>query len=263
MIRRALNRLRRGRPQPHQLPTFLSERLLAALAAETPDATFIEIGANDGEQHDHIKEFIRATEWSGVMVEPVDYVYERLLANHGSNPRIALERAVISDSDGTVPFYFLAPPRRDELDGLPDWYDGIGSLSREAVLSHRRHIPDIDERLRSEDLPSMTLDTLCAKHAVERFDLLVLDTEGYDAQLLSRADLDRYGPRVIIYEHFHLGRGERLACHEMLAGHGYDTKEEGFDTLAFKAFGSEALQHVWDTVEVAVAGVYAESEERE
>ncbi len=156
MIRRALNRVRARR-------ALLSEQLLSAMASELPQARFVEIGANDGEQHDHINAFLGSTEWSGVMVEPVDYIFERLAANHGSNDRIVLEQAVVSGTDGTVPFFYLSPPLEEDLPGLPDWYDGVGSLSREAVLSHRDEIPDIDERLRCRELPSVTLDSLCAR----------------------------------------------------------------------------------------------------
>src|SRR5438093_1498023 len=65
-------------------------RLLRAFAAEYPNAFFIEIGSNDGEHDDHLRPFILSRPWSGIMVEPVPYVFERLRRNYGGVDRIAL-----------------------------------------------------------------------------------------------------------------------------------------------------------------------------
>ena len=122
-------------------------RLLRAFADAYPEARFVEIGSNDGHQHDHLRPFILSRGWRGVMVEPLPYVFERLVRNYEGVAGVALENAAISDRDGTVPFYYPVPPASDERDALPDWYDGIGSFSREAVLSHAAHIPDIERRV--------------------------------------------------------------------------------------------------------------------
>ncbi len=92
---------------------------------------------------------IQEREWRGVMVEPVPYVFERLRAAYAGNDRVTLENAAIADRNGRLPFYHLAEAADYEPEGMPEWYDGIGSLSCDAVLSHARAIPDIEARLSS------------------------------------------------------------------------------------------------------------------
>ena len=113
-----------------------------------PDATFVEIGSNDGEQHDHLRPLILAPRLAGVMVEPVPYVFERLRGNYAARRRAWRSRTPRSaDRDGEVPFYHLVDAAAEERASLPDWYDGIGSLSKEFVLGHAKHMPDLEERI--------------------------------------------------------------------------------------------------------------------
>ena len=109
---------------------LVGPKFLADFAAARPSATFVEIGAPDGAWSDQLRSFILDREWTGVMVEPVPYLSERLRENYGSLGRVAVENAAISDTDGPRPFYRLEQVDDPEREGLPGWYDAIGSLSR-------------------------------------------------------------------------------------------------------------------------------------
>ena len=65
--------LRRRRPPPHPLG-----RVLFEFARAYPDVFFVQVGANDGDLLDPLREEIGFRKWSGIMVEPVPYVFERL-----------------------------------------------------------------------------------------------------------------------------------------------------------------------------------------
>ena len=207
-------------------------RLLRAFAATHPDAVFAEIGANDGESHDHLRPHIRARNWRGVMVEPVPYVFERLRANYGDLDRVALENAAIAEHDGELPFWHLPDASGDADAGLPDWYHALGSLSREAVLANADIVPGLEERLVSTPVPCLTLASLLERHGIDRLDLIAVDTEGHDAVVVGQVDLERVRPRLILYEHYHLGEEERDACRGRLEAAGYEMLEEHFDTFA-------------------------------
>jgi FkbM family methyltransferase len=206
-------------------------RLLREFARVYPDAFFIQVGSNDGEQHDPLRSEILRHNWRGIMIEPVPYVFERLQRNYGARAnRIILENVAIGACDGTLPFYHLAPVADFEAEGLPQWYDGIGSFQREHVLKHVTHIPDIADRLVRVDVPSLTFESLCKKHGIDRVDLIHIDAEGSDAEVVQSIDLDRHRPRLVIYEHYHLPAGVQGACRRHLEAHGYDTIEHGMDT---------------------------------
>jgi FkbM family methyltransferase len=244
------------------LARLAGPRLLRAFAEVHPEAFFIEIGANDGEGYDHLRPLIIEREWRGIMVEPVPYVFERLRDNYGSLARIALENAAIADRDGTLPFYHLAEASHPEREQLPDWYDAIGSLSRETVVAHRDEIPDIELRLVRAEVPCMTLATLCRKHSVRGIDLLVTDTEGYDEQILRQLDLDRLRPELIVYEHFHFAPEQRARCAERLRDAGYDVLEEAFDSFCLDTGADPRLLRLWKRLRPAVPGVSVHDEAR-
>jgi FkbM family methyltransferase len=214
--------------------------LLKTFARRVPEATFVQIGSNDGEQLDPLRRHILRRSWRGVMVEPVPIVFERLVANYGRRDRIALENVAIADRAGELPFHHLAPVEDFEAEGLPRWYDALGSFRRDVVLSHADRIPDIHERLVTTAVPCTTFDALCTKHGIGRLDLLHIDTEGYDFEILKSIDWSRWRPLLLIYEHLHLSLDERAACQSFLADQGYGAMEEHMDTWCVDLRGEQS-----------------------
>ncbi|HEY7633741.1 MAG TPA: FkbM family methyltransferase [Thermoleophilaceae bacterium] len=242
------------------LRNLAGPRLLAAFAHSYPEAFFVEIGSNDGEQHDHLRPFILASDWRGIMVEPVPYVFERLRRTYGAEPRLTLENAAVAERDGVLPFFHMRDASAEERELLPDWYDGIGSFSRDAVLGHIGEIPDIEERIVRAEVTALTFESLCSRHGVQQVDLLVIDTEGYDWRILRSIDLEAHSPRLIVYEHYHLSEADRRAAAEHLRRHGYETIEEGFDTFCLDTREVDGLTQTWRTLRPAVGGVAAYEE---
>lgn len=234
------------------------DMLLSVFAKRYPRAAFVQIGSNDGAQQDPLREAIVGGHWSGVMVEPVPYVFERLRGNYGRyDGRIRLENVAIGSSDGSMPFYFIPRSEGVNAQGLPEWYDALGSFSREVIASHKPFIPDIESRIVCEDVPTLTFDSLCRRCGISRVDLLHIDTEGYDYEILKRVDLERWRPKLVIYEHHHLGaaRGE---CEAYLRKHGYELMPEALDTWALRVAdlgrGDRALLAMWRRLQAERSG---------
>ena len=66
------------------LPESLREQnlvrtTLKSLAHLNEPIFFMNIGANDGLAGDPLREFIVTKGWNGILVEPVDYVFQRLV----------------------------------------------------------------------------------------------------------------------------------------------------------------------------------------
>jgi FkbM family methyltransferase len=221
----------RARPQPRDPFGTLLERF----AELRPCATFVQIGSHDGQQQDPLREVILRHGWRGVMVEPVPHVYARLRRHYGHLQRIELENAAIAEADGTRPFYHLPSTEDAGRAGLPVWYDALGSFRREVLLAHRRFIPDIDDRVVELQLPCLTFASLCAKHGLERLDLLQTDTEGSDYEILRTVPFERLRPPLVIYESVHLPPDERAACAARLRSFDYETHAHGLDTWCFNA----------------------------
>jgi FkbM family methyltransferase len=230
------------------------EQVIDAFARTTPTASFVQVGSNDGVKFDPISLQVRTRRWTGVMVEPVPYLFERLTTNFGGSRRVRLENAAVAAHGGSQPFYFLAESPGSEPD-LPDWYDALGSFRKDVVLSHREHIPDIDARLREIEVPCLTFDELCRKHAVERIDLVHIDTEGYDFEVIKLVDLDRWQPSVLLYEHKHLSQDDQAAARQLLDAQGFDLLADDTDTLAVRRTAmtaNGALGAAWQAARAAL-----------
>ena len=236
-------------------------KLLKAFAARYPEPFFVEIGANDGDHHDHLRPFILSRRWRGLMVEPVPYIFEKLRANYDAVEGVSPVNVAVADRDGELPFFHLAEPAEEDRARLPDWADGIGSFSREAVLSHARAIPDVERLIVRTEVPALTFESLCRRHSVSRVDLILVDTEGYDRQILESIDLGTWHPRLVVYEHYHFSPEEQAACLEYMRGAGYETLEEGFDTFCLDATQDDALTRTWRGLRPGVRAVFAHEED--
>lgn len=247
---RALRRVRAL--LPYRYPDYPSARFLEVFAAHHPRCSFLQIGANDGEQRDPLRLFVETRRWHGVMIEPVPFVFERLRARYRGHPRVRLENAAIADRDGVLPFYHLAQAKPGE--DLPRWYDALGSFRREVIVKHADMIPDLERRIVQRDVPTLSFDSLCRKHGISALDLVQIDTEGYDYEILRHIDWQRWRPALVMYEHHHLNPDDRAACQAMLRTQGFDPVEESLDTVAFRSAGADpALQRAWAEFRVGAA----------
>jgi len=232
-----------------ELARFRSPRVVPEFARIYPNAFFIQIGSNDGDQLDPLKEAIRDKNWKGIMVEPVPYVFEKLKLRHGNNPRLTLENIALSKQAGVMPFYHLRNAEEQDLEKPPRWYDALGSFSLEVVLKHEDLIPDLRERLMESNVNVTTFDALCSKNHVQQVDLIHIDTEGHDFEILKTIDLPRYRPKLVIYEHHHLNPVDRAAAQEYLRKNGYEVFEEILDTwcldMSEPTFRNRRLRSLW------------------
>ncbi|HEX6116091.1 MAG TPA: FkbM family methyltransferase [Solirubrobacterales bacterium] len=225
-------------------------RLLDAFAAAYPRAFFIEIGANDGVEQSHLRPYIERLDWRGVMVEPAPAVFERLRRNYAAHAgAVAFENAAITDRDGTVPFYELVWADEDSERVL----DVFGSVSPDAVeRSGSVFVPDENRRVVRSEVRSLTFASLCRRHRVDVIDLLVIDTEGYDHEVLAQVDLERYRPALVVYEHLFMGAEQREECRVRLERLGYETLSEQRDTWCLDPRADEGLTRLWRRLRPAV-----------
>ncbi len=246
-VRSTLAKARSKLPRPS--PTEPIARVIFEFARAYPDATFVQVGANDGVEMDPLRAEVKSRRWRGIMVEPVPYVFSALRENYGQNPRIALENAAITDTDGSRELFYLAEADPGAPD-LPDWYDNLGTFHREVIVKHRPAIPDFDERLRTREVPCLTFRSLCRKHGLDSLDLIQIDTEGHDFEILKLVDLDSLRPRIVMYEHLHLDETARTDCSSYMRQHGYEEVADAVNTLCLRTVDltrrDRALYQLWE-----------------
>lgn len=193
--------------------------------------TFVQIGSNDGVVHDPIHQVVRACSWSGVLVEPLPPMYERLVANYDGVPNLAFENAAIGTVDGTSTLYSVDPRPGD-----PYWIDQIATFDRATLEGHADRIVGVAERIVELPVASLTLPSLIARHGLTSVDLLHVDVEGYDYEVLKQIDFSSsWAPRFIIYEREHFDRETDDAARRLLRGAGYRCIDIWPDQFAYRA----------------------------
>lgn len=188
----------------------------------------VEIGSNDGKSGDPLYPLIqRHRSWQVLFVEPVPFLFERLKNNFRGDPRFRFEQVAIAERPQVMPFYHVAEDARREVPYLPEFVEQLGSFSRPNL---ERHLGGpLDRFIVKAEIEALPLAAVLDRQRVERIDVLLIDTEGYDWQVLKQLDLTRYSPSVIYVEHKHLSPDERTAMREFLRD--YEINDLGHDFL--------------------------------
>lgn len=204
------------------------------------DVFCLQVGANDGKVNDPVHVYFRDFGWRGLLVEPLPDVFENdLKATYAGNTRVQLENVALASAEGELPLYRVAISRSR-------WASGLSGFRRDNIQAHidngyiaRRAseegiaLPeDPSQIIETVLVKTVTVNSLLAKHSIQHFDVLCVDTEGFDFEILKLVDLDRYRPDAILFESKNLSDVDYVNALLMLRGHGYHLYWDRGDTLA-------------------------------
>lgn len=161
---------------------------------------FVQIGSNDGVTNDPLNETVRARGWSGVLVEPLPRMFERLVANYQGVPGLTFANVAIAPEEGTLTLYTV-----ERRPGEPEWADQIASFDREVTMRHTYALKDLENRIVPVDVECLTIGSLVARYGLTTIDLLHIDAEGLDYELVSALPMNEpWTPRFLIFEAKHM-----------------------------------------------------------
>jgi FkbM family methyltransferase len=215
--------MRRTGLSVHRMTRF--ERLLQRELDRGDSFVFVQIGANDGISFDKLFQFNRENKTSGLVVEPLSDMFERLRYNYRSRPSVKPVRAALHPTQSTVKIHRVRP---DLTYNLPHWASGIGSLDPK----WHDKCGIADDAMIVEEVPAMTLMELLKAHSITRLNLLQIDVEGFDAEVIGMIDFDVIQPSVIKYECVHLAGPD--PAQRILHANGYRTERAGDDMIAWR-----------------------------
>lgn len=189
------------------------------------DFFFIQIGAHDGKSADPAADLIRRYHWRGILVEPLSSSFKQLVENYQAEPQLAFEQVAIALEDGVTSYYQV----REDIPNLPFWVSQSSSLERDRVLGalyYWKHVKkladipdDLDSAIVETQIPAMTILSLLQKYEVNKLDLLMMGTPGFDFEILKMFPFDQIKPSIICFEYLSLP--DPKACLQFLADHGY------------------------------------------
>ena len=225
-------------------------RFLRAYARNRPHARVVEIGANDGTRIDPLRDAMRRASWSGVMVEPHPVAFAALAENiREFDGRIVAANVAVDNVGGVRKLHYID---QEDAQDLPWWSDTIASFHRDHLLAHGDAIPNVEARIRSLDVETITFESLCQRYHLPSVDVVMTDVEGHDHVLLADIDFDRHGVSLVLFEHMHMSAPNWRRTVQSLEAQGFDCLSEGYDTLGYRVGDDPALSDLWRRLTPAV-----------
>ena len=164
-----------------------------------PDVKFLQIGANDGEFGDICGPLARRYGWSGVAVEPVPEIFERLVATYDTFPKITPLNAAIGIRDGKAVFYKVDHPHPAAQQ--------LGSFRKDVILKHAKDFKKklgliLEEVIVEIEVEVISVNTLLKD--LSDLSCMFVDAEGYDWEIINSIDFDLTHPDMIYFETAHV-----------------------------------------------------------
>lgn len=169
---------------------------LEKLLANKDKIKFIQIGACDGVSNDPIYNLVKKNcdKFEGLVLEPVEYLFNRLEKNYFFCKNITLLNAAVHNSKKETEIYKV---KEESLVKLPEWAVGISSFSR----FHHLISGVSTDYLESEKVRCFSLNEIFENYNFFDVNILIIDTEGYDYKILNEIDFNKYSPYLIIFEY--------------------------------------------------------------
>ena len=199
---------------------------------------FIKVGANDGLKTDPFgKLILNSKNWSGALIEPVPYLFDKLKKNYSSK-RFSLHQIAISNHNRSTILYSLDTDqfKNDKQDSkfYKDWMDGISSIDKEHIKKHinkkfYKYIKELKVKVQ-------TLEQFIEYEFIFKPNLVHIDTEGHDLVVLESLNLSINKPNTLLIEHAHLSENSKIKLHQILKKNKYFIIRSNWDTFAILNF---------------------------
>jgi FkbM family methyltransferase len=181
---------------------------------------FVKVGAHDGMSGDLGDIFLRLKRWRGYLIEPIPYLYTRLLSKYGQEQRFQCDQIAISEKKGYASMYFLPDDTKKLITDLPSWWDQLGSLDAGHIKKHLGN--SIAAYIKAIKVPTMTLCEYLNRYSINSVDFLHIDAEGHDCMVLNSLDLNLIKPSIIMLEIKHLSENQLSDVYRKLKESNYE-----------------------------------------
>lgn len=155
------------------------------------DFYFMQIGASDGITADPIYSLIKQYDWSGIMFEPQEKSFYQLKINYyNRDTKIHFVNAAISDKDEKKKLYKCKYRGKE-----------IEQLSSLVLRNSDKNNIYFDENY-FNTINCLTFETAIRKYKIKKIDLLLVDTEGYDNNIIQMFPFEQFKPKVVQFENW-------------------------------------------------------------
>lgn len=221
--RRELEWLRKEHPQN---PKTFREVMNQYNTIKDGKLNFLQIGAMDGIKHDDLHRYVKSNSWTGVLVEPLPDMFEKLVENYQNSSGLKFECSAITNEDGTTTIYRV-PPEKIGTEGVPDWMEGCSTLKIDGYME------EVAKNVVPVEIRGITVNTLYEKYGRD-FDFIQIDTEGYDYDIFLQLLQNGLTADLYKIEIAHINYQKAVWMKWVLDKQGYKTFIDGYDLIAYR-----------------------------
>ena len=153
------------------------DKMLENIFAKQNIKTLVQIGSNDGVRFDSLNKFIKKYFPKTILIEPIKNNFIDLKKNYKDQKNVFFENSAISVNN-EINILFKVDEAKSHLYG--EHIKGITSFNIEHLLRH-----DVKKaHVKKEKVNLISIKNLLDKYSINQLDLLVVDTEGYDGDII-------------------------------------------------------------------------------
>jgi FkbM family methyltransferase len=194
----------------------------------------IQVGANDGEQSDPLRRFLRRRDkYSAILIEPIPFYVSKLKKLYENRGDIEIIEGACGGRREVKSLYFIDPIVADQMNGdgpHNNWAHGQGSFNYDTVVfwinenrfRGKSYIEKIPFYISSIQSVALNIKPICEIVAEHPNQLLVMDVQGFELEVLKGVDWQSNPPAHILLEDdlgktsqittFLFERGYRYVC---------------------------------------------------
>ena len=235
-------------PKPNSVEAFMD------LISKGNDDFFVfQVGANDGMTHDPLHKFIKRDGWKGILMEPQPYVFNTFLSKvYKKDQGITAINAAIGEKDGEATLFKISFSNERWATGLARFDRTLleqlikeGRLDKKIKKSRAKPPENKADWISEEVIAMRSPHSIFRDYNVKTIDLLMIDTEGFDFEVIKLINLDKVLPKAIVFEDMHLSESDYNDCKIMLSKHNYSFKRLGPNTIAWLPELEKKIKHEW------------------
>lgn len=204
-------------------------KMLGAVAMTYHNPVLVSVGANDGITADRVIPFCVRNQWKSILIEPLPHMMSACKKNLQSyarnNRNIYFCQCAASSSSGMIKIRYI-----DESIPIND-IDKRHEMGKASASESYEYSKEEMPYVKNIMVPSRKLDDIISDK-VDRVTVLSIDVEGYEPYVFSGFSVEKWKPKIIIWEKKHLSKDERRPIIRRLSKIGYGHKEYGPDFIS-------------------------------
>lgn len=187
----------------------------------------LQIGASDAGLNDPVVNYVKRGLAQGVFLEPLPHAFKKLEQRYAGLAGVSVYQCAVDRNCGERLIFSID----QSMPSLPEWSYQVAGFCREIVESHVKQLDLPDTAIMQQSVACITFEKLLEREAISKLDCLLIDTEGFDYEILQMYPFAELSPRVIVYENKHLENADRDAAAGMMVSKGYIVVDCGVDTI--------------------------------